>query len=594
MRPSPFTDLARFGMVAALLAAAGSSAGCHQAAKPAASPTSKAPLTDPSSAWLRDVAREAGVDFIYDNGEAANRYTLLESLGGGVGLIDYDRDGWLDIVLPGGGGFDREGSAIHGKVTRLFRNLANGKFEDVTAATGLDQMSFYSHGVAAADYDRDGWPDFVVTGFTRLALFHNESDGQGGRRFVDVATAAGIADKFWSTSAAWGDLDGNGYADLYVCHYADWSFANDPICPKADTPHGRDVCPPQRFKPLPDSLYLNQGKGTFRDATHEQTIRADGCGLGVVVADIDANGQPDLYVGNDATPNFLYLNRNGRLEERGGQSGVALDESGDYDGSMGVDVGDYDATGRAAIWVTNFQNELHALYAQQDSGYFYHASKAAGIAALGRKYVGFGTGFLDFDNDGWEDLAIVNGHVLRYPAGADYRQRAVLLHNVDRQGRRFFENVTPRGGEYFGRPLLGRGLAIGDLNNDGWPDLVVSHTGEPVAVLINQRREAQHHWLGVELVGRDGRDVAGATLTLERDGKKMTRYAKGGGSYLSSGDRRILFGLGKSPTMGRLTVRWPWGQEQSWEGLESGGYYRLHESRPDAERINARPPGAAH
>jgi hypothetical protein len=530
------------------------------------------------------------VDFTYENGESADRYTLLESLGGGVGLIDYDRDGWLDIVLPGGGGFDPQGSAIHGKATRLFRNLAGEKYQDVTAETGLDRVSFYSHGVAVADYDRDGWPDFVVTGFDRLALFHSQSDGRGGRRFVDVTAAAGLTDKLWSTSAAWGDLDGNGYADLYVCHYADWSFANDPICPKPGTPHGRDVCPPQRFNPLPDALYLNQGKGTFQGAASEQAIRADGLGLGVVVADIDGNGQPDVYVGNDATPNFLYLNRDGRLEEVGEAAGVALDEKGDYDGSMGVDVGDYDATGRPAIWVTNFQNELHALYAQQASGSFYHASQATGIAALGRKYVGFGTGFLDIDSDGWEDLVIVNGHVVRYPVGAAFRQRAVLLHNVERQDRRFFDNTTSRGGEYFERPLLGRGLAIGDLNNDGWADLVISHTSSPVAVLINQQPQSNHHWLGVELAGRDGRDIAGATITLEVNGHKLTRYAKGGGSYLSSGDRRILFGLGKSPQIGQLTVRWPWGQEQTWDGLQADEYHRLVEQRPAAEIIPARNP----
>jgi hypothetical protein len=396
-----------------------------------------------------------------------------------VGLIDYDRDGRLDIVLPGGGSIDPASGRILGRPTALFRNLGNDKFADVTTATGLDEVSFYSHGCAAADYDRDGWPDFAITGFGRLALWHNVDNGTGGRMFVEVAAQSGIEDKLWSTSAAWGDFDGNGYADLYVCHYADWSPANDPLCPKTSTPHGRDVCPPQRFGAQPDSLYLNNGDGTFRDATAERKLRGDGCGLGVVVADFDGNAQPDLYIGNDATPNFLYLNRDGRLDERALTAGVALDEEGEYDGSMGVDAGDPLGTGRPAIWVTNFQGEVHALYAQVAPGQFYHDEKAAGIAALGRRYVGFGTGLFDADNDGWEDLVIANGHVQRYPVEASYRQRAVLFHNVKRGSRRFFENISSLGGPYFQRQLLGRGLAIGDLDNDGWPDLVVSQRCTP-------------------------------------------------------------------------------------------------------------------
>ncbi|MCI0361625.1 MAG: CRTAC1 family protein [Planctomycetaceae bacterium] len=577
--------------MALVLAASTIASGC----KPATSPSiaaGKAPIQPTADArgppWFRDVTAGCGLDFTYTSGEEANRYTLLESLGGGVGLIDYDRDGWFDLVLPGGGGFDSEGSRIHGRPTGLFRNLGNGKFANVTEATGLDRVSFYSHGCAAADYDRDGWPDFAVTGYGRLALFHNTDDGQGGRKFEEVAQPAGIDgphdDPLWGASAAWGDIDGNGYADLFVCHYTDWSFANDPICPKAGTPHGRDVCPPQRFQPQRGSLFLSNGDGTFHDATQQQSLRAEGCGLGAVIVDVDGNSQPDIYVANDATPNFLYINLQGRLEERGLAAGVALDEEGDYDGSMGVDAGDPHGTGRPALWVTNFQGEVHALYAQIEPGLFYHDEKAAGIAALGRRYVGFGTGFVDADNDGWEDLVIVNGHVQRFPVEASYRQRAVLLHNVERNGRRFFDNISSQGGAYFERELLGRGLAIGDLNNDGWPDLVISHSNSPVVVLMNERVPGENHWLGVELVGRDRRDVAGATATVELEGRRLTRYAKGGGSYLSSSDRRLLFGLGPTQKIGRLSVHWPWGQIQHWEGLIADNYYRLREGEPQADR----------
>jgi hypothetical protein len=270
----------------------------------------------------------------------------------------------------------------------------------------------------------------------------------------------------------------------------------------------------------------------------------------------------------------------------GAAAGVAGDEDGQYDGSMGVDAGDYGGTGRPTIWVTNFQDELHALYAQRQAGIFYHASRAAGIAALGRRYVGFGTGFLDADNDGWEDLVIANGHVVRHPAGASFRQPAVLLHNVEREGRRFFENVSAAGGEYFQRQLLGRGLAIGDLNNDGWPDLVVSHCNSPAVVLMNElAAQLDDHWLGVELAGRDGRDVAGATVSLELDGRMLTRLVKGGGSYLSSGDRRVLFGLGAVQQIDRVIVRWPWGQIEQWHDLAPDAYYHLSEGAAEADGV---------
>jgi hypothetical protein len=351
------------------------------------------------------------------------------------------------------------------------------------------------------------------------------------------------------------------------------------------------VCPPQRFKPLPHALFHNNGDGTFRDASAEQKLRADGAGLGVVIADLSGDGQPDIYVANDAAPNFMYVNRGGTLEERGGGAGVALDEKGDYDGSMGVDVGDFDGSGRPSIWVTNFQDELHALYANLGNGFFHHHSQAAGVAALGRRYVGFGTGFIDADSDGWEDLAAVNGHVVRYPIGANFRQRGVLLHNVQRQGRRFFEIATSSGGPYFQRELLGRGLAIGDLDADGRSDLVISHCNTPVVLLRNtSQAAANNHWLGIDLAGRDERDVAGSVVTLDTGQRRLVRFAKGGGSYLSSSDRRLLFGLGVATTVQRLSVRWSWSQTQEWENLQPDAYYRLREGVAAAERVSSSSP----
>ncbi|MDB5307276.1 MAG: repeat protein [Gemmataceae bacterium] len=536
---------------------------------------------------FEDVTAGSGVAFTYRNGEEADRYTILESLGGGVALLDYDEDGKLDIFLTGGGSFDGSSPPqIRGAPGRLYRNLGGWRFADVTAAAGLDGPLFYTHGAAAADYDRDGFPDLLVTGWGRVALYHNEPDGRGGRRFVEVGRAAGLTDPRWSSSAAWGDLDGDGFPDLYVCYYVDWSFANDPACPGVGRAVPRDVCPPQRFGPLRHRLYRNNRDGTFRDATADAPLRPDGKGLGVLLADLDGDGRPDVYVANDAGDNFLYVNRGGmKFEERGLAAGVAVDEHGHYNGSMGVDAADYDGSGRPAVWVTNFQGEYHALYRSLAPGRFSYHSQAAGIGRLGQQFVGFGTGFIDYDNDGWEDLVIANGHVLRHPVGAPVAQRPVLLRNEEHEGRRQFREPVGRGGAYFRSARLGRGLAVGDLDDDGWPDVVVSHQNEPIVLLRNVSGVGAgrgNHWLGIRLAGRGHRDLVGTVLTLEVGGRKLTRFVKGGGSYLSSNDSRVWFGLGPSDRPGRLTVRWTGGGEQHFDQLAADRYWRLTEGEGEA------------
>lgn len=539
-------------------------------------PATIAPPVPAGPAWFADVTADAGIDFTYRNGEEANRYTILESLGGGVGLIDYDGDGLLDIFLTGGGTFD--GDTIKGFPHRLYRNLGNGKFQDVTAAVGLDQAPFYTHGVAVADHDGDGWPDLLVTGYQGMMLYHNISDGKAGRRFVDVTKDVGLTDSRWCTSAAWVDVTGKGRPDLYVCRYVDWSFANDPKCYSKSDSGQRDVCAPQAFKPLPHSLYRYMD-GQYHDVSAEAGLRKDGKGLGVVVADFNDDGRPDIYVANDAGDNFLYLNRGaGKLEEKGALASVAVDDHGRYNGSMGVDAGDYDGSGRASLFVANFQGEYHALYRNLGQERFLYQTQAAGLSALGQSFVGFGTNFVDVDNDGWLDLVIVNGHVLRYPVGASFQQRPVLLRNVDHHGRRFFRDISPQGGAFFASPALGRGVAIGDLDNDGWPDLVISHSNSPVVLLRNQApARKENHWLGVQLRGKNHRPIAGATVTLEVGDRRLIRFAKSGGSYCSSNDPRILFGLGPETKVGRLTVRWPWGETQSWTLPAVDRYWELVE-----------------
>jgi hypothetical protein len=509
-------------------------------------------------------------------------------VGGGVALFDYDRDGLLDVFVTGGGHFGPN-QEILGHPNRLFRNEGNWKFRDVTKEAGLDGPLFYSHGCAAADFDGDGWPDLLVTGYGRLALYRNSKG-----KFVDVTAGANLVDPgplHWSTSAGWADLDGDGKLDLFVAHYVDWSFANHPKCKGYTPTQPRDVCPPERFQPLPPALYFNNGDGTFRLA--KDAGLKPGKALGVVLADLNDDGRIDIYVANDAQVNHLYLNQGGgRFEEAGARAGVAYDADGKIGGSMGVDVGDYDGSGRPSLFVANYENEMHCLYRNLGKATFQCVSRPAGITAIGLQYVGFGTGFLDFDGDGVLDLFISNGHVIRHPSGGEARQRPVLLRNSrkleevgDGAGR--FAEVTAAAGSYFQKPHLGRGVAFGDLDNDGKIDVVVSHTNEPVALLRNTT-EGKSDWLGVALYGNAPHDAIGARVTLTDGLSSQVRFVKGGGSYLSTSDERLVFRLPPQLSKVELKVRWPTGREQSWPGEALGrSHYLLLVEREKQPRFRA-------
>ena len=554
--------------------------------------------------FFEDVTAASGVRHTYRNGEdTADHLSILESLGGGLAVIDYDGDGRLDLFLTGGGHFaGPDKKEIVGDPCRLYRNLGDFKFEDVTAAAGLDALAgkapwFYTHAAAVADYDRDGWPDLLVTGWGRVALFHNERAPDGGRLFKDVSAAAGL-DKgiTWATSAAWADLDADGYPDLYVCQYVDWSFSNHPTDCKYDgkTP---DVCPPKRFKGLRHKVYKND-RGVFADITEPAGLHPGGDwaskGLGVVAVDVNGDGKPDIYVANDTVPNFLYVNQTLggpiKLLERGLVSGTALDGGAAANGSMGVDAGDPEGTGKPALWVTNYENELHALYRNltpsPDRPSFVFATQPSGIAAIGQKFVGWGTGFLDFDHDGWEDIFISDGHAIRFPTGTTRRQKPVLLQN--KNGK--FTDVTKRAGTYFAEVHLGRGAVWADLDNDGRFDLVCCHTNEPVSVLKNVADVAGRHWLGVTLAGKDHADVVGARVVAETADGKMTRFAKGGGSYASSPDRRHLFGLGAADRVAKLTVYWPDGTTQEWADVPADRYVVIAQGQKELQ-APAKPKG---
>lgn len=548
---------------------------------------------------FKDMAAESGVDFSYRNGEEVKppHLSILESLGGGVALMDYDGDGLLDIFVPAGGYFDGpDKKQIRGHSCKLFRNLGNWKFKDVTQEAGLDKLGegqqwFYSHAAAVADYDRDGWPDLLVTGWGRIALFHNEpidpKDPAKGRRFVDVSAKAGLDQGItWATSAAWADLDSDGWPDLYVCQYVNWSFANNPEC--SYDSKTRDVCPPKQFEGLPHKVFRNNTKGGFSDVSGEVGLRKDmnGKGLGVLAVDVNLDGKPDIYVANDTVDNFLYVNVSTpgkiRFQEVGLSAGVARDGHGNANGSMGVDAFDYLGSGMPSLLVTNYENELHSLYrnvSHDDLTLFLFHTPASGIAAIGQKYVGWGTGFIDFDHHGWEDIVIANGHAIRYPTGAARRELPVLMRN--RNDR--FKDITRRGGPYFQKPHLGRGVALGDLDNDGSVDLVISNMNEPLAILRNVA-SSQNHWLGAGLVAKNHGDLVGARVIVEAGGRKLTRFAKGGGSYASSADRRLMFGLGQTDRIDKLTVVWPNGDKQEWTGLGVDRYHVLVQGEKEAKK----------
>jgi enediyne biosynthesis protein E4 len=542
--------------------------------------------------WFEELTAPAGIDFTYRNGEEAGHFAIIESLGGGVAIFDYDKDGLLDIYLAGGGHYD--GKTVLGYPGRLYKNVGNWKFKDVTAEAGLSQPTMYSHGVAVADVNRDGFPDLFVTGYDRLTLYLNVPAEGGGRKFVDVTEKAGLTERMWSSGAAFGDLDGDGYPDLYVCHYGDWGFeTNHPLhCTYRE--NIRDVCPPKKFKPLPHKVYRNRGDGTFEDVSASLKLRTDGKGLGVIFVDVNGDGRPDMYVANDTDPNFLYVNRGKpgepiKLEELGGLAGVALDNRAQANGSMGLDAGDPVRSGKPALFVTNYEGELHAFYANQTvpdanapGGYnilFDFESHRNGLQALGNTMVGWGTAFCDLDRDGWEDLIIAHGHAIRFPtANSGRAQYAKLLLNE----RGKFTRISNHGGSYFKAVHNARGLAIGDLDNDGKPDLVVSHLNEPVAVLRNVV-PTENHWIGFELTGEKFRDIAGGKIVVQAGGETYTRFIKSGGSYASANDPRYVVGIAKATKIDSVTVHWPNGQVQEWKDLAADRYWTLLEGQPQAK-----------
>jgi hypothetical protein len=489
-----------------------------------------------------DVTREAGLNYRWQI-PGKRPLNILQTIGNGCAFLDYDNDGNLDILLVG----DK---------LALYRGDGKGHFTDVTAAMGLDRLTGHFLGCAVGDYDNDGFDDLYLSAYRGGVLLHNEA----GRRFQDVTRSAGIAPQPWGTSCAFVDIDGDGKLDLYICNYVQFGPQTQPqLCEYS----GRmSACGPRFYTPERGVLYHNEGQGKFRDVTGLWGGQAvTGKGLGVAAADFDDSGHPSLAIANDEMPGDLMANLGRKLQNIGVKSGTAYDSSGNVHGGMGLDWGDYDNDGRLDLVVATFQHEAKNLYHNDGGGMFTESSSNVGMAEKTIPNVAFGVKFLDYDNDGFLDLAFANGHVQDNIASIDktttYRQPIQLLHNrngVD------FEEVSSLAGEPFRRSIVGRGLAIGDYDNDGRMDLlVVDSEGAPL--LLHNQTRTSNHWLLCRLVGRQSnRDAIGATVTAEAEGKKLLRRCATDGSYLSASDRRVHFGLGKA-TSATLTVRWPDGSK---------------------------------
>jgi hypothetical protein len=537
---------------------------------------------------LRDITEKTGIHFVHT--AAPEKKYIVESMSGGVVIIDYDRDGWPDIYFTNSPTVDM---ALKGEKAwgALYHNNHDGTFTDVTAKAGIGTPCF-AMGGAVGDYNNDGWPDLYVTCLGGNVLYRNNGDGT----FTDVTRQAGVADGRWSTGAAFADYDGDGFVDLMVTNYVDFKLNDLPGFGKSPTCKYRGIdvqCGPRGLKGAGDSLFHNNGDGTFTDVSKAAGVDDPNgyYGLGVVWSDFNNTGRPDIYVANDSTPNYMYRNDgNGKFTEIGLESGTAVSEDGSEQGSMGVAIADYNHTGRFSIYVTNFADEFNTLYENQGKWDFRDISYSAGVALPSLPWVKWGDAFIDLDNDGWADLVSVNGQVYpqvdALPSGARYRQPMNLFMN-EKNGT--FCDAGQQGGPAITEPRVSRGLAAADLDNDGNVDLVVGNLDGAPTVLHNPGILGTH-WVSFELAGtKSNRLALGARITLTAGGMTQTDEVRSGGSYLSQNDLRVHFGLGQARKIDSVEIRWPSGKIDKLSDLAPDQFYSVLEGSGLVDAAKIRP-----
>jgi hypothetical protein len=522
---------------------------------------------------LTDVTSQAGIQFRHNSGAYGGKL-LPETLGSGCAFLDYDRDGWQDILLINA--MDWPGHKRQRSTLRLYRNNRNGTFADVTQSAGLD-IEMYGMGVAVGDYNNDGFPDILITCVGQNRLFRNTGKGT----FVDVTRGGGLLGRqAFSTSALWFDYDRDGLLDLFVCNYVRWSPEHDVFCSLDGKL--KSYCTPEAYRGDTCWLFHNRGDGTFEDVTATSGVfDSSSKSLGVAVFDYDQDGWPDLLVANDTQPNKLYRNLgNGKFKDVAVEAGLAFSAEGKARAGMGVDIGDFENSGKPGIAITNFDNEMIGLYRAVRPGVYDDISTPAGIGLPSRSTLGFGCGFLDADLDGALDLAVANGHidetVRNIRGNVGYAQPPQLFLN---QGNGKFRDVAGEVGGGFDQPKVGRGLAYGDFDRDGDLDILLTTNNGP-AFLYRNDQVAGNRSIRFRLVGtKSNRDAIGAMVRIFYNGQSQSRMVRGGSSYLSQSELPVTFGLGKRDKIDRATIEWPSGRTEEFKDLAAGRAYECTETK---------------
>lgn len=536
-------------------------------------------VSTPTENLFQDVASSSGLKFKHIKGEEGHFY-FTEQTPAGCAFFDFDGDGDQDVFLVQSGPSAPAATVRNRPYCSLFRNMGDGSFKEATQGSGLDKDLGYGQGVAVGDFDNDGFDDLFITAFQGNHLFRNL---QGSGKFEDVTHTMGvdkIHDTGFATSAAWGDYDGDGRLDLYVCYYAHWNHKLDQKC--RDPKTGQlDYCPPKLYQPISHQLYHNEGTRLVDVSVKAGISKSKGRGLAVAFLDYDGDGKQDIFVANDGSASMLWKNNgNGTFSDVAGKTGSAFDGEGNNIAGMSVSIADYDRSGRPSLYISNFSGSPNILFKNKGK-YFTDATQIANLAFSHLKFLSFGSEFFDYDADGWPDIISNNGHVHhranKREANVGLEQAKQLLHN-ERNGQ--FREVTDPAllGDLL-NPIIGRGLATGDFDNDGRLDVLAMGQNASVQLLRNRNFNG-NHWVSFHTVGtKSNRNGVGTRLEIEQDSGKQVSWVQGGSSYLSSSDRRVYFGLGKSTAIKRLTILWPSGKKEQIKNLSADTFYTLTEGK---------------